>query len=108
MALYMTMEYDLPTIPLLVSIIIGSNIGGAPLPWADTPAVVLSLYTDFTLLDFLNKLFIPCFIFTICLSFYTYIWHKYFSLHHRTLPFAKNSGILERSKASTYFIYYLH
>lgn len=87
MALYMVIEYDLPVIPLLVSIIIGSNIGGAPLPWADTPAVVLSLYTDFTLFDFLDKLFIPCLIFVLCLSFYTYIWYKYFSPHNRMMPF---------------------
>ena len=87
MALYLAIEYDLPAIPLLVSIIIGSNIGGAPLPWADTPAVVLSLYTDFTLFDFLNKLFIPCLVFALCLSLYTYIWDKYFSPHNRVMPF---------------------
>lgn len=87
MALYMAIEYDLPAIPLLVSIIIGSNIGGAPLPWADTPAVVLSLYTDFTLFDFLSKLFIPCLIFALGLSSYTYIWYKYFSNHNRIMPF---------------------
>lgn len=43
MALYLCMEYKLPIIPVLVSVVIGSNIGGAPLPWADTPAVILIL-----------------------------------------------------------------
>lgn len=76
MALYMAREYELPIIPLLVSIVIGSNIGGAALPWADTPAVILTLYTDFNLLDFLLKLFMPCLIYAIGLSLYAYLWYK--------------------------------
>lgn len=76
MALCMAMDYKLPIIPLLVSIVIGSNIGGAALPWADTPAVILTLYTDFTLIDFLFKLFIPCFVYSIGLSLYSYLWYR--------------------------------
>lgn len=87
MALYLALEYNLPVIPVMVSIIIGSNIGGAALPWADTPAVILTLYTDFNLLDFLNKLFIPCAIFAVILSHYSYVWYKYFSPKTRELPF---------------------
>lgn len=87
MALYLGVEYKIPIVPLLVSIIIGSNIGGAPLPWADTPAVILTLYSDFNLLDFLNKMFLPCFVYTVLLSVYTYIWYKNFSPHKRYLPF---------------------
>lgn len=92
-ALYMIMEYDLPVIPLLVSIVIGSNIGGAPLPWADTPAVVLTLYSDFGLMDFLNKLFIPCLIYAIGLSFYTYIWYKRLGSSKRGSPFERKPEI---------------
>lgn len=87
MSLYLTIEYNLRVIPVLVSIIIGSNIGGAALPWADTPAVILTLYTDFNFLDFLTKLFIPCAVFAILLSYYTYKWYKYFSYKPRELPF---------------------
>lgn len=87
MSLYLTIEYNLPVIPVLVSVIIGSNIGGAALPWADTPAVILTLYTDFNLLDFLTKLFIPCAAFAVLLSQYTYMWYKYFSVKPRELPF---------------------
>ncbi len=76
MALCMAMEYELPIIPLLVGIVIGSNIGGAALPWADTPAVIITLYTDFTLIDFLLKLFIPCLIYALGLSLYSYLWYK--------------------------------
>lgn len=76
MLLYIAVEYRLPIIPLFVSVVIGSNIGGAPLPWSDTPAVVITLYSDFGLLDFLNKMFIPCAIFTFLLCVYTYIWCK--------------------------------
>ena len=72
MALYFAIEYHLPVIPLLVSIVIGSNIGGAALPWADTPAVIITLYTDFTLIDFMNKLFVPCLVFSLALCFYTF------------------------------------
>lgn len=88
-ALYIILEYDVPVVPLLVSVIIGSNIGGAPLPWADTPAVVLTLYSDFTLIDFLNKLFIPCFLFAVGLAIYTYLWYKHSTPHMREIPFAK-------------------
>lgn len=66
-----------PVVPLLVSGLISSNIGGCPLPWADTPAVIITLYSDFTLIDFLTKLFIPCLIFEILLLAYTFIWFKY-------------------------------
>lgn len=88
MLLYLAVEYKLPIIPLLVSVVIGSNIGGAPLPWADTPAVVLTLYSNFGLIDFLDKMFIPCFIYTLLLSIYTYIWYKKTSYSSdRFLPF---------------------
>ena len=73
----LSLKLKLPTTPLLVSTIIASNIGGAPLPWADTPAVIITLYTDFNLIDFLNKLFIPCLVYIILLSIYTLIWFKY-------------------------------
>lgn len=76
MALCMAVDYELPIVPLLVSIVIGSNIGGAALPWADTPAVILTLYTDFNLLDFLLKLFIPCLVYAMGLSLYAYLWYK--------------------------------
>ncbi len=92
-ALYMIIEYDLPVIPLLVSIVIGSNIGGAALPWADTPAVVLTLYSDFTLIDFLNKLFIPCLLYAIGLSFYTYVWYKRLASSKRGSPFEKKPEV---------------
>lgn len=87
MALYFVIEYKLPVVPLLVSIVIGSNIGGAALPWADTPAVIITLYTDFTLIDFMNKLFIPCFVFTIALCIYTFIWYKKTGIKKREIPF---------------------
>lgn len=88
MLLYIAVEYNLPIIPLLVSVVIGSNIGGAPLPWADTPAVVLTLYSDFGLLDFLDKLFVPCMIYTGLLALYTYIWYKKTKTSgNRFLPF---------------------
>ncbi len=94
MLLYIAVEYNLPIIPLLVSVVIGSNIGGAPLPWADTPAVVLTLYSDFGLLDFLDKLFIPCIIFTGLLSLYTYIWYKKYKISiERFLPFREKPDI---------------
>ena len=92
MALYLALELQLPVVPLLVSIVIGSNIGGAPLPWADTPAVILTLYSDFTLIDFLNKLFIPCLIYAILLSLYTYVWYKK-SPHKRTSPYREKPDI---------------
>lgn len=76
MALWMAIDYELPIVPVLVSIVIGSNIGGAALPWADTPAVILTLYTDFNLIDFLLKLFLPCLIYAVGLSLYSYLWYK--------------------------------
>lgn len=93
MALYLAIEYKLPIVPLLVSVVIGSNIGGAPLPWADTPAVVLTLYSDFNLLDFLNKLFLPCLVYVLLLSAYTYIWYRYFSVRTREIPFKRKPNV---------------
>ena len=87
MALYFAIEYHLPVIPLLVSIVIGSNIGGAALPWADTPAVIITLYTDFTLIDFMNKLFVPCLVFSLALCFYTLLWYKKTRIKKREMPF---------------------
>ncbi|MCQ1528824.1 ArsB/NhaD family transporter [Lutispora saccharofermentans] len=75
--LKLALKFNLPIIPLLVSAIIASNIGGAALPWADTPAVIITLYTDFSLWDFLIKLFIPCFIYTILLVKYSMTWFNY-------------------------------
>lgn len=92
MILYLAIEYRLPIVPVLVSIIIGSNIGGAPLPWSDTPAVILTLYSNFNLLDFLNKMFLPCLIYTLLLSLYTYIWYK-LSNRERYLPFREKPDI---------------
>ncbi len=74
--LELSIKFKLPVAPLLVSAIIASNIGGAPLPWADTPAVVLTLYSDFNLVDFLTKLFIPCAIYIALLVLYTMWWFK--------------------------------
>ncbi len=93
MALYLAIEYQLPPVPLFVSIIIGSNIGGAALPWADTPAVVLTLYTDFSLPDFINKLFVPCLAYAAALSLYSYLWYKHFSPKIRGLPFNKTPDV---------------
>lgn len=76
--LELALKFNLPVTPLLVSAIIASNIGGAPLPWADTPAVILTLYTDFTLIDFITKLFLPCGFYTILLALYCVVWFKYF------------------------------
>ena len=87
MALYLAIEYKLPIVPLLVSLVIASNIGGAPLPWADTPAVILTIYTDFTLVDFLNKLFLPCLIYIGLLSAYTYLWYRKSIPQKRIMPF---------------------
>lgn len=69
-------KLKLPVAPLLVSAVIGSNIGGAPLPWADTPAVVITLASDFNLYDFLNKLFLPCLAYIVLLVWYTVWWFK--------------------------------
>lgn len=70
-------QLDIPVIPILVAGLIASNIGGCPLPWADTPAVIITLYTDFTLIDFLTKLFIPCFVYEVLLILYTIVWCKF-------------------------------
>ncbi|MDU5020912.1 MAG: SLC13 family permease, partial [Clostridiales bacterium] len=91
--LYLAVEYRLPIVPILVSVVIGSNIGGAPLPWSDTPAVVLTLYSDFTLIDFLNKLFIPCLVYVLLLSIYTYIWYRYLTPRKRFLPFREKPDV---------------
>ena len=72
-------QLKLPVTPILIAGLISSNIGGCPLPWADTPAVILTLYSDFTLFDFLNKLFIPCFIFEVLLILYIFVWCKCYS-----------------------------
>jgi Na+/H+ antiporter NhaD/arsenite permease-like protein len=74
--LQLAVRMNLPIVPMLVSAIIASNIGGAPLPWADTPAVILTLYTDFNLYDFLSKLFLPCFVYNGLLVLYTVMWFK--------------------------------
>ena len=92
MALYLALEYQLPIVPVLVSIIIGSNIGGAHLPWADTPAVILTLYSDFNLMDFLNKLFLPCLIYAVALSVYTYKWYM-LSKHKRSIPYREKPDV---------------
>lgn len=109
MALFLVIEYRLPTVPILVSMVIGSNIGGAPLPWADTPAVVLTIYTDFTLVDFLNKLFLPCFVIAIGLSIYTFFWYKYFADKPRGLPFKEKPNIDWKyaSRFIILFIFYI-
>lgn len=107
-ALYMTLEYDLPVIPLLVSIIIGSNIGGAPLPWADTPAVVLTLYSDFTLVDFLDKLFLPCLVYAIGLAFYTFIWYKRLAPRKRESPFAKKPPVDWKKSRKFLFLFLIY
>ncbi|MCC5909201.1 MAG: hypothetical protein JJT76_02020 [Clostridiaceae bacterium] len=75
--LKLALKLNLPITPLLVSVIIASNIGGAALPWADTPAVILTLYTDFTLADFILKLFLPCFLYTLLLVKYSTTWFHY-------------------------------
>lgn len=105
-ALYMILEYDLPVIPLLVSIIIGSNIGGAPLPWADTPAVVLTLYSNFTLFDFINKLFIPCMVFAISLAYYSYQWYKHTKPHKRESPFS-NKPLVDWKKLGKFLFLFV-
>lgn len=96
MVLFLATDYHLPVIPLLVGMVIGSNIGGAPLPWADTPAVVITLYSDFGLIDFLNKLFLPCFIYAILLSAYSFMVYKFFSPKFREIPFKNKPHIHKR------------
>ena len=74
--LELSIKLNLSPLPILVSGLIASNIGGCPLPWADTPAVIITLYSGFSLIDFLNKLFIPCAIFIAFLIPYTFWWLK--------------------------------
>lgn len=69
-------QLELPAVPVLVAAIIASNIGGAALPWADTPAVILTLYTDFSLKDFLTMLFLPCLFYAVLLVTYLLIYSK--------------------------------
>ena len=106
MVLHLAVEYSLPIVPVLVSVVIASNIGGAPLPWADTPAVVLTLYTNFNLVDFLNKMFLPCMIYAILLSVYTYFWYKYFWPHERNLPFRERPNV-DWKKSRVYIILFI-
>lgn len=74
--LELSIKLELSPLPILVSGLIASNIGGCPLPWADTPAVILTLSSGFTLIDFLTKLFIPCALFAGLLIPYTLWWVK--------------------------------
>lgn len=76
-SLELCLRFDLPIIPVLVGGLIASNIGGASLPWADTPAVILTLYTDFSLIDFVNKLLFPCIFYGVVLVIYTVLWSKF-------------------------------
>ena len=91
--IYLANQYHIPITPILVSLVVSSNIGGAALPWADTPAVILTLYTDFSLFDFLNKMLFPCFLFIVFLCGYTYIWYRFFSKHWRESPVIKKEPI---------------
>lgn len=90
--LEIAIKLKLPIVPLLAASIIASNIGGCPLPWADTPAVILTLYTDFNLIDFLTKLFLPCAVLEGMLIVYTIFWvkaqgeAKAHEEHHPPLP----------------------
>lgn len=74
--LELSIKLKLSPLPILVSGLIASNIGGCTLPWADTPAVILTLYSGFSLTDFLTKLFIPCALFIALLIPYTLWWIK--------------------------------
>jgi len=99
--LELCIKLKLPPLPILVSGLIASNIGGAPLPWADTPAVVITLYSGFTLMDFLTKLFIPCAILIALLILYTLWWIKHeekkvenvSNTSSKKMSFNKNSSI---------------
>lgn len=91
--LELSIKLNLSPLPILVSGLIASNIGGCPLPWADTPAVILTLYSGFSLMDFLNKLFIPCAIFIILLILYTLWWLK----KHDYKDDNKNSNLIDDS-----------
>ena len=74
--LELSIKLELSPLPILVSGLIASNIGGWPLPWADIPAVILTLYSGFSLMDFLTKLFIPCSLLAGLLIPYTLWWVK--------------------------------
>jgi len=92
----LAIHFKTSILPVLVSAIIASNIGGAALPWADTPAVILTLYTDFTLFDFLTKLFLPCFFYIFLLILYTYFFTKkiYNPIHQ---PITRHNKIVVKS-----------
>lgn len=90
-------KFDFPVIPILVAGLISSNIGGCPLPWADTPAVIITLYSDFTLIDFLSKLLIPCTLIEILLIIYIFIWCKYIN---RGVP----CNLKDQTKYSIFFM----
>lgn len=93
-----------PAIPILVAGLISSNIGGCPLPWADTPAVILTLYSDFTLFDFLSKLFLPCLIFEAVLILYIFVWCKISSIYSNVSCFSDNSNVRDESKKGLFII----
>lgn len=95
------LHFNLPIIPILVSAIIASNIGGATLPWADTPAVILTLYTDFTLINFITKLFLPCLVFILLLIIYTYFFsNKIYKpmIHIKTSDFLSSHPLKNHMK----------
>ncbi|MCK4258939.1 MAG: anion permease [Halanaerobiales bacterium] len=94
-SLELAVKFNLKIVPLLVSVIIASNIGGAALPWADTPAVVLTIYTDFSLLDFLSKLFLPCSVYIAFLTGYTILWFKFLDDSPNHLPYKKIKNLLQ-------------
>ncbi|MBM7836745.1 SLC13 family permease [Clostridium sardiniense] len=91
-------KLDLPVIPVLVSGLIASNIGGCPLPWADTPAVIITLYTDFTIIDFLTKVFVPCAIYVVLLIIYTIIWTKFSNKNSEVCCDSNSRGFLHYHK----------
>lgn len=91
----LAIHFKISIIPILVSAIIASNIGGAALPWADTPAVILTLYTDFTLLDFMSKLFIPCFFYILILIVYTYFFSN--KIYKATIDTKKSNISFDQS-----------
>jgi Na+/H+ antiporter NhaD/arsenite permease-like protein len=98
--LQLAVRMNLPIVPMLVSAIIASNIGGAPLPWADTPAVILTLYTDFNLYDFISKLFLPCLVYNGLLVLYTVIWFKKYDKPRINIETKKDNKSKEREKPS--------
>lgn len=97
-------QFKFPVIPIMVAGLISSNIGGCPLPWADTPAVILTLYSDFTLLDFLSKLFIPCFVFEVILILYIFGWCKISSIFNNLSCFNESSSYSSEPKKSLFII----